>query len=66
MSRMLELLACSVDLDARVARWPDGDRTLTPTEAKLLAYLADADGRVIDRAELLEQVWGYRRGAPRR
>ena len=62
MSRVLELLACSVDLDARVALCPDGERTLTPTEAKLLEHLASAGGRAVDRAELLEEVWGYRRG----
>ena len=62
MSRVLELLACRVDVDARIAHWPDGERVLTPTETKLLAYLADAGGRAVDRAELLEEVWGYRRG----
>ncbi len=59
---VLQLLGCEVDLDERVARWPDGPRTLTPTEASLLGYLASVDGRAVDRAELLEQVWGYRRG----
>ena len=62
MPTVLQLLGCEVDLDERVARWPDGPRTLTPTEASLLGYLASVDGRGVDRAELLEQVWGYRRG----
>ncbi|MCO4774261.1 MAG: winged helix-turn-helix transcriptional regulator, partial [Deltaproteobacteria bacterium] len=62
MSRVLELLACSVDLEERVARWPDGDRTLSPTEAKLLAYLSGVGGRAVERPELLEEVWGYRSG----
>ena len=59
---VLQLLGCDVDLDARVARWPDGERTLTPTEASLLGYLVAADGRAVDQVELLEEVWGYRRG----
>lgn len=57
----LELLGCTVDLVARVARWPDGDRSLSPTEAKLLGYLAER-GDAVDRFELLEEVWGYRSG----
>jgi predicted ATPase/DNA-binding winged helix-turn-helix (wHTH) protein/tetratricopeptide (TPR) repeat protein len=61
-SQDLQLLGCDVDLGARVARWPDGARTLTPTEASLLRYLVAAEGRAVDRAELLEQVWGYRPG----
>ncbi|MBI5516571.1 MAG: response regulator transcription factor [Deltaproteobacteria bacterium] len=35
---------------------------LTAREAALLAYLAAHRGRVIPRAELLVQVWGYRDG----
>lgn len=57
----LELLGCTVELEARVARWPDGERSLSPTEAKLLSYLASRDESV-DRFELLEEVWGYRSG----
>ncbi len=59
---VLSLLGCDVDLEARLARWSDGSRTLTPTEASLLKYLILADGRAVDRAELLEKVWGYRPG----
>jgi two-component system response regulator RegX3 len=41
-----------------------GERlTLTAREASLLAYLAAHRGRVIPRAELLVQVWGYRDGS---
>ncbi len=32
---------------------------LTPTEFDLLAFLAEAPGRVFTRDELLAQVWGY-------
>ena len=58
----LELLGCVVDLEERVARWPDGDRSLTPIETKLLLYLVAAGGKAVDRSELLEKVWGYRPG----
>jgi predicted ATPase/DNA-binding winged helix-turn-helix (wHTH) protein len=57
----LELLGCSVDLVSRTARWPDGDRSLSPTEVKLLGYLAEHQDAV-DRFALLEEVWGYRSG----
>ena len=61
-SRYIELLACTIDFAARVARWPDGERSLTPTETKLLRYLSTQEGRAIDRQELLKEVWGYRGG----
>ena len=60
--RYLELLACTIDFAARVARWPDGERSLTPTETKLLRYLSTQEGRAVDRQELLKEVWGYRGG----
>lgn len=62
MQRYLDLLACRVDLAARLARWPDGDRTLTPTETRLLTYLVEQEGRAVPRQELLKEVWGYRGG----
>ncbi len=62
VERYLDLQACRVDLAARIARWPDGDRTLTPTETKLLTYLVEQEGRAVPRHELLKEVWGYRGG----
>lgn len=62
VTRYLDLLGCRIDLAARVARWHDGDRSITPTETKLLAYLASQDGRAVSRQELLKEVWGYRGG----
>ncbi len=55
-----------VDL-ARAQAWragagPDGSRqalALTPTEFKLLAYLARHPGAVLSRTQILEAVWGY-------
>ena len=37
----------------------DGPVDLTEREAALLRYLAENEGRVISRGELLERVWGY-------
>ncbi len=58
----LRLAGCVIDFDARCARWPGEERTLTPTEVKLLAYLSDQSGRVVSQRELLKEVWGYRGG----
>jgi len=60
--RYLELRGCTVDFAACVARWPDGERTLTPTETRLLRYLSTQEGRAVERQELLREVWGYRGG----
>jgi len=60
--RYLELRGCVVDFAACVARWPDGERTLTPTETRLLRYLSLQEGRAVERQELLREVWGYRGG----
>ncbi len=56
------LEACTVDLDGHVARWPDGERSLRPMEAKLLAWLAARPGLTVGQDELLREVWGYRGG----
>lgn len=60
--RYLVLTGCVVDLGARVARWPDGERGLTGTETRLLAHLASTDGRAVPTEELLRDVWGYSGG----
>lgn len=62
LDRTLRLGACVVDFAAYVARWPGEDRSLTPTETRLLGYLASQDGRAVDARELLKEVWGYRGG----
>ena len=36
---------------------------LTELELRLLSYLIDADGALVDREQLLERVWGYRADA---
>ncbi len=52
-----------VDLAARVARLadlpqPPRELRLTPTEYKLLAYLAQHAGKVVTHQQVLRQVWG--------
>ncbi len=47
------------DLARGELRHDDGSRTeLTEREAALLRYLAQSEGRVVSRDELLERVWG--------
>ncbi len=46
--------------DEGVVRNDDGSELhLTATEFRLLVDLAQADGRVLSREDLLERVWGY-------
>jgi tetratricopeptide (TPR) repeat protein len=44
----------TVDLEARCL----GESRLSPTEARLLGYLAARPGQVVGREELLREVWG--------
>ena len=50
---------CEVDFAAMVVRKHDLPVTLTAHEFKLLRYFLEKSGRVISRAELLTDVWGY-------
>jgi len=59
---IFELTGCVVDLAMRVVRWPGEERSLSPTEARLLRYFVDNAGDPVDRDRLLEEVWGYRPG----
>jgi DNA-binding response OmpR family regulator len=52
----------SVDLAARVVRLGGEVLTLRPKEFDLLASLVRHRGRVVTRAELLREVWGYAAG----
>jgi len=47
-----------IDLEQRTVRRRDGTQSLTPTEAALLGYLAERT-EPSDRAQLLQEVWGY-------
>jgi DNA-binding response OmpR family regulator len=48
-----------VDFAARVVRRGDVELPLRPKEFDLLAALIRHRGRVVSRAELLREVWGY-------
>jgi DNA-binding response OmpR family regulator len=50
-----------VDLERHEVRWADGEAkvALRPKEFDLLALLARHPGRVFQRSELLDLVWGY-------
>lgn len=48
-----------LDEAARSVQRAEHQLELTPTEFQLLAYLLARRGRVISKAELLTQVWGY-------
>ncbi len=49
----------SLDFDRYEVRAGGAEVHLTATEFKLLAFLLRNKGRVVSRARLLEQVWGY-------
>jgi DNA-binding response OmpR family regulator len=48
-----------VDRARHLVRWAGGDVHLTAKEFALLVALLEADGRVLSRQALLEDVWGY-------
>jgi DNA-binding response OmpR family regulator len=48
-----------IDLTSGKVRRGDRDIPLTPTEFRLLAYLARHPRQALSRAQLLEAVWGY-------
>jgi two-component system, OmpR family, alkaline phosphatase synthesis response regulator PhoP len=50
-----------VDLAAHRVRRPDADEELTPIEADLLRYLLARRGRVLDRGQILKDLWGVER-----
>jgi DNA-binding response OmpR family regulator len=58
----------AVALEPATRRVQNGDEEvhLTPTEFDLLAYLAERQGRVFTREQLLAQVWGYHDGGGER
>ena len=58
----IQLGACTVDLNTMEATLVDDVAPITPTEAKLLAYLAKCSGRTITTDELLQVAFGYREG----
>jgi two-component system response regulator MtrA len=51
--------AITIDRAGHVVRRDGDEVALTPTEYRLLVELADHAGVALDRAALLERVWGY-------
>ena len=56
----------TVDFAARVVRRGGAEITLRPKEFDLLAALIRHRGRVVSRADLLREVWGYAAGTESR
>lgn len=55
---MISLGNLLIDLDKRSVRQEDREISLTPTEYRLLEYLARNQGRAVPEAELAQAVWG--------
>jgi DNA-binding response OmpR family regulator len=55
-----------IDLPARVVRRGDRQLPVRPKEFDLLAALLRQRGRVVSRASLLREVWGYASGTESR
>lgn len=56
----------TIDFGARMVRRGRAEITLRPKEFDLLAALVRHRGRVVSRAELLREVWGYAAGTESR
>jgi len=48
----------SIDIEAHVVRLGGEEAHLTPTEFKMLAFLARHAGKVVTHGQLLKEVWG--------
>ena len=58
-SNQIPLRDMVIDLDAGTVKRGRETLSLTPTEFRLLVYLARNIGVALSRAQILEQVWGY-------
>ena len=56
----------TIDFGARLVRRGDAEIALRPKEFDLLAALVRHRGRVVSRADLLREVWGYAAGTESR
>jgi DNA-binding response OmpR family regulator len=56
----------TIDLDARIVRRGTTELALRPKEFDLLAALLRRRGKVVSRADLLREVWGYASGTESR
>lgn len=57
-SRVISFGDYRVDLDSRAAETNEGRVIIGEKEAEILALLVKADGAVLSRADILEEVWG--------
>lgn len=55
---LLQFGELSIDLEGHVVTLSGEDVHLTPTEFKLLAFLASHTGKVVTHGQLLREVWG--------
>jgi len=58
-SGTLSFRELAVDTARHTVRWKDREVRLTAKEFGLLVALLEANGRVLSRQALLEEVWGY-------
>lgn len=58
-SNQIALRDMLIDLDAGAVKRGRAELALTPTEFRLLVYLARNSGVALSRSQILEQVWGY-------
>jgi predicted ATPase/DNA-binding winged helix-turn-helix (wHTH) protein/tetratricopeptide (TPR) repeat protein len=47
------------DIERQRLSTAKGERSLSPTETALLAYMASRPGEILDQETLLQDVWGY-------
>ncbi|MCB9357743.1 MAG: response regulator transcription factor [Calditrichaeota bacterium] len=59
--KLLKVGECTVDFEAFTANTPSGVVTLTQKECMILKLLAEREGQVVTREEIIEGVWGYDR-----
>jgi DNA-binding response OmpR family regulator len=56
---MLTMGAVTIDFKSRLALRGGADLHLTHKEFEILHYLAEREGHVVHREELLKELWGY-------
>lgn len=60
-NRMIVVGECRVDMDSRQVETPRGNVVLGDKEVAILALLVCANGAVLSRADIIEEVWGLDR-----
>ncbi len=62
----LQIGSAVLDRDFHTLAYDGASSTLTALEFRLLWFLAEAEGRLLTRAQILEQVWNDTSGLPTR